>query len=310
MATATTPAALKTVLSIDGGGIRGVIPARVLQEIEKRMERPIAELFDLVAGHQHRGHPGARADVAEGGHEDACLGCRGAPAAVRRARRADLRELDLPQGRHGRRALRGALRRRPDREVAAPLLRRHDALDGADRGRGAGLRPHGSGAVLLQAQLRPRPGTQLGHRDLEGGARDQRRTDLLRPDEPAGVRAGGRARARRRRHLREQPDRVRVRRGAQPVRPRSRHRDPLARDRRRAAAHGELPRGPGLGRRALGAADHRHRVRRRRQDGRLPDAPTLPLGEPGRAAVPPHPARPAAHEGDDGRCLRRSTSRR
>ena len=50
MATVTAPHPLKTVLSIDGGGIRGVIPARVLQEIEKRMARPIADLFDLVAG--------------------------------------------------------------------------------------------------------------------------------------------------------------------------------------------------------------------------------------------------------------------
>src|SRR3954462_13346265 len=38
------------VLSIDGGGIRGLIPALVLAEIERRTERPIAALFDLVAG--------------------------------------------------------------------------------------------------------------------------------------------------------------------------------------------------------------------------------------------------------------------
>lgn len=38
------------VLSIDGGGIRGLIPALVLAEIEQRTGRPIAELFDLVAG--------------------------------------------------------------------------------------------------------------------------------------------------------------------------------------------------------------------------------------------------------------------
>lgn len=38
------------ILSIDGGGIRGVIPAVVLAEIEKRTQRPIAKLFDLVAG--------------------------------------------------------------------------------------------------------------------------------------------------------------------------------------------------------------------------------------------------------------------
>jgi patatin-like phospholipase/acyl hydrolase len=38
------------ILSIDGGGIRGIIPAVVLAEIERRTARPIAHLFDLIAG--------------------------------------------------------------------------------------------------------------------------------------------------------------------------------------------------------------------------------------------------------------------
>ncbi len=38
------------VLSIDGGGIRGLIPAVVLAELERRTGRRIAELFDLIAG--------------------------------------------------------------------------------------------------------------------------------------------------------------------------------------------------------------------------------------------------------------------
>jgi len=38
------------ILSIDGGGIRGIIPAMVLAEIERRVQQPIATLFDLVAG--------------------------------------------------------------------------------------------------------------------------------------------------------------------------------------------------------------------------------------------------------------------
>jgi patatin-like phospholipase/acyl hydrolase len=38
------------VLCIDGGGIRGLIPALVLAEIERRTGRPTAELFDLIAG--------------------------------------------------------------------------------------------------------------------------------------------------------------------------------------------------------------------------------------------------------------------
>src|SRR5947208_3607579 len=38
------------VLSIDGGGIRGVIPATVLTEIERRTGKPISRSFDLIAG--------------------------------------------------------------------------------------------------------------------------------------------------------------------------------------------------------------------------------------------------------------------
>ena len=38
------------VLAIDGGGIRGLIPAIVLTELERRAGRRIFELFDLIAG--------------------------------------------------------------------------------------------------------------------------------------------------------------------------------------------------------------------------------------------------------------------
>lgn len=38
------------VLSIDGGGIRGIIPALVLAQIESLSGRPACELFDLIAG--------------------------------------------------------------------------------------------------------------------------------------------------------------------------------------------------------------------------------------------------------------------
>ena len=41
---------MRKILSIDGGGIRGVIPAAVLVEIEERTQQPVAELFDLIAG--------------------------------------------------------------------------------------------------------------------------------------------------------------------------------------------------------------------------------------------------------------------
>src|SRR5829696_5289507 len=41
---------MRKVLSIDGGGIRGIIPAMVLAEIERRTGKTTSELFDLVAG--------------------------------------------------------------------------------------------------------------------------------------------------------------------------------------------------------------------------------------------------------------------
>src|SRR5260221_10845109 len=41
---------LVKILSIDGGGIRGIVPAMLLAEIERRTKQPIANLFDLVAG--------------------------------------------------------------------------------------------------------------------------------------------------------------------------------------------------------------------------------------------------------------------
>src|SRR4029450_2272987 len=38
------------VLAIGGGGIRGLIPALVLTELERRSGRRIFEMFDLIAG--------------------------------------------------------------------------------------------------------------------------------------------------------------------------------------------------------------------------------------------------------------------
>lgn len=55
------------VLAIDGGGIRGLIPALVLADLERRSGRRVAELFDLIAGTSTGGllalaltRPGAR----------------------------------------------------------------------------------------------------------------------------------------------------------------------------------------------------------------------------------------------------------
>ncbi len=41
---------MKKILSIDGGGIRGVIPAKILCKLEDVTGKPISALFDLVAG--------------------------------------------------------------------------------------------------------------------------------------------------------------------------------------------------------------------------------------------------------------------
>jgi patatin-like phospholipase/acyl hydrolase len=38
------------VLSIDGGGIRGIVPATVLAALEQRTGRPVCDLFDLIGG--------------------------------------------------------------------------------------------------------------------------------------------------------------------------------------------------------------------------------------------------------------------
>lgn len=41
---------LHKILAIDGGGIRGIIPAIILAEIERRSGQPTVALFDLIAG--------------------------------------------------------------------------------------------------------------------------------------------------------------------------------------------------------------------------------------------------------------------
>src|SRR5262249_41887491 len=38
------------ILSVDGGGIRGIIPARILQRIEEETEKHATDLFHLIAG--------------------------------------------------------------------------------------------------------------------------------------------------------------------------------------------------------------------------------------------------------------------
>jgi uncharacterized protein len=38
------------ILAIDGGGIRGIIPAYILQQIEAALGKPIYQCFDIIAG--------------------------------------------------------------------------------------------------------------------------------------------------------------------------------------------------------------------------------------------------------------------
>lgn len=46
---------LITILSIDGGGVRGIIPARILQSIEEKTGCPTAKLFDIISGNSTGG---------------------------------------------------------------------------------------------------------------------------------------------------------------------------------------------------------------------------------------------------------------
>jgi uncharacterized protein len=47
---AFNPEGKRTLLSIDGGGMRGVIPLMILVHLEERTGKPAYELFDMVAG--------------------------------------------------------------------------------------------------------------------------------------------------------------------------------------------------------------------------------------------------------------------
>lgn len=38
------------ILAIDGGGMKGVFPAKYLSDIEEQVGKPIHQYFDLIAG--------------------------------------------------------------------------------------------------------------------------------------------------------------------------------------------------------------------------------------------------------------------
>lgn len=61
---------MKKILAIDGGGVRGIIPAVVLADIEKRTGQPIAELFDLIAGTSVGGMLALGLSVPDNVHSD------------------------------------------------------------------------------------------------------------------------------------------------------------------------------------------------------------------------------------------------
>src|SRR5690242_11799003 len=106
-----------SLLALDGGGIRGAMPARILQEIEARLGRP----------------PRPRTHEAGAGPRRGVLG--GGPARpLRRPRPGDLPAVVVAEGSlarwHGQRPLPG----RADRGADEGPLRRHDAVAGADAG--------------------------------------------------------------------------------------------------------------------------------------------------------------------------------
>jgi patatin-like phospholipase/acyl hydrolase len=47
------------VLAVDGGGIRGIVPATMLIALQERLDRPVVEYFDIVAGTSTGGLVGA-----------------------------------------------------------------------------------------------------------------------------------------------------------------------------------------------------------------------------------------------------------
>jgi patatin-like phospholipase/acyl hydrolase len=58
---------MKTVLAIDGGGVRGILPAMILAEIERRTGRRAWELFDVIAGTSTGAFIAALATCNDGG---------------------------------------------------------------------------------------------------------------------------------------------------------------------------------------------------------------------------------------------------
>lgn len=60
------------ILSLDGGGIRGIIPARILTTIEDKTNRSIGDMFDLIAGTSTGGILATGLAGSKGGNKPIC----------------------------------------------------------------------------------------------------------------------------------------------------------------------------------------------------------------------------------------------
>lgn len=60
------------ILSLDGGGVRGVMPLTLLREIELKTKRPVSDLFDLVAGTSTGGIVALLLSAQKNGKEPLC----------------------------------------------------------------------------------------------------------------------------------------------------------------------------------------------------------------------------------------------
>ena len=91
------------VLAIDGGGIRGIIPAFILGEIHTRLKRDLCEVFDLIAGTSTGGiialGIGTRSNSGQpySPQELLDLYVRNGPAIFRKSFLTPVRQLFLPK---------------------------------------------------------------------------------------------------------------------------------------------------------------------------------------------------------------------
>ena len=281
------------VLAIDGGGIRGIIPALVLAELEDRTGRRAADLFDLVAG------------TSTGGILAAALtrpGGEGGPGQDAHPRYSARDLLGLYEAEGPEIFDRSLLKR--IRSVDGWLDERYD-----DDGLEAALRRYLDGTRLSDALTDVLiTAYEIERRDAfffrSARARADPTYDFTLADacrattaaptyfEPArvGDLAGAHVRARRRRGLRHEPRALRGRRR----RPRraARTRSSWSLSLGTGSHTRPLPYEPSAaGARSSGRADRRRRLRRGRRHDRLRGGP-----DPGAGPLRAAPDRPAGRQ--------------